>query len=152
MTNETITIKYFDWTPDNVVLPTKFSEDFKVTGDKKVAKENFQAIMMEFPRWVEKREEWLDRYKSIRDYLEGNIHRNYILELILNNDHPHDWKYNIDHEKVWLGCAYSFKLIRMIGDGFFTTGPWLFITGYTFCEPKKIFEVKIALELVDNNK
>ena len=144
-TNNTLTISYLDNPPDQVPIPTSFSE---ITGDKEVAKENFQAIMKEFPAWVESREKWFERYKAIRESLKGNPNRNYILELILNKDHPNDWKYNTAQEEIGIGCVYSFGLIRMIGDGFFCTGPYLFISGYEFCEPKKIFEVKIELELV----
>lgn len=148
-TKRTLIISYFDGSEDEFLIPTSFSEDFKVTGDKEVAKENFDNIIKKFPAWVVTREQWFDRYYSIRESLKGNPNRNYVLEMILNNDHPDSWKYNTAQEDIGIGCIYSFRLIRMIGDKFFTTGPWLFITGYPFCEPKKkIFEVKIPLELV----
>lgn len=142
-TNNTLTIHYLN-NQDQIVIPQSFSGDFQVTGDKEVAKENFDNIMKEYPAWVESREKWLDRYKSIRESLEDNPNRDYILGLVLNYDNPNYWKYNVAQEDVGIGCAYSFKLIRKIGDG-----PYLFISGFAFDEPtKKIFEVTIALELV----
>ena len=144
-TNPALTISYLYEPQEQVLLPTSFSE---ITGDQEVAKENFQAIMKEFPAWLESRNRWIDRYRSIRESLKGNSNRDYILALILDKDLPSDWKYNEAHEDIGIGCAYSFKLIRMICDGFFSTVPYLFIDGYAFCEPKKIFEVTIPLELV----
>lgn len=144
-------IHYLNGFTDTVVLPlpTSVIEDFKVTGDKEVAAENFQQIMKSLPAWIERRQKWIEKYESIRDSLDANPNKDYLLGLILRADSPNDWLNNRASEDSTIGVIYSFEIVHSMGEGFFCTGPYLFVSGYAYgCEPKKIFEIQIKLELV----
>lgn len=141
---EIITIHYLDNSQDKVMVPT-LSNNFKISGDKDTAKENIGNILKQFLPWYKLRERWIEKYKLISKSLEKNPEKDYLLQLVRAHDNPNGWMYNTTQENIAIGCVYSFEIVKALGEEFFTTGPYLFITGYTFCIPKEIFKVQITL-------
>lgn len=143
-----ITIRYLDNSEDKVIIPSADASNIKIAGDQEAVLTNFENIIKELPSWIASREKWIEKYQSISKSLETNPNRDYLLGLMRNYDNPSSWRYNTAQQDICIGCVYSFEIIKALSDGFWTTGPYLFIKGYTFCVPEKIFEIKILLERV----
>lgn len=144
-----ITIRYLDGSTDRVTIPELEGFDVKITGNKEIAKSNFRAIMKNFLRWLNSRDEWIKKYQSIRQSLERNPDRDYLLGLMRNYDNPNSWLHNTTQQDISISVVYSFEIVQALGERFFCTGPYLFIRGYTFCASKKLFEIQIKCEHVD---
>lgn len=141
---EIITIHYLDNSQDKVAVPT-LSNNFKINGDKDIVEENIGNILKQFLPWYKLRERWIEKYKFISKSLEKNSEKDYLLQLVRVHDNPNSWMYNTAQENIAIGCVYSFEIVKVLGEGIFTTGPYLFITGYTFCMPEEIFKAQISL-------
>lgn len=141
-----ITIRYLDNSEDRVTIPSFEASNIKIDGDKEAVRTNFENIMKKFPAWITSREKWIKKYQSISDSLKNNPNRDYLLRLMQIYDNPNSWLYNTAQQDICIGCTYSFEIFKALGEGFWTTGPYLFVRGYTFCAQKKIFEIKIVLE------